>query len=124
MSTTLLIVIPVLFLAYATYRVISRGAELQRLVRDGVEAVGVVVNKVKFNTSGPRQYLLRYQYRDQMGREYSNRSQVTASVWEGYVEDGPIAVVYSASKPQISAPQYLVEQSHTALAGKTVSPQK
>jgi len=118
MSTALLLVVPVLFLAYATYRVIRRGAELQRLVRDGVEVVGVVVNKVKFNTSGPRQYLLRYQYRDQTGREHSNRSHVPSSVWEGYVEGGPIAVVYSASKPQISAPQYVVEQCRTALADK------
>lgn len=57
---------------------------------------------------------VRYEYHDDMGRAHSHTSAVIDDVWDAHEEGGPIAVVYSASRPAVSAPKYLVERARQA----------
>jgi hypothetical protein len=59
---------------------------------------------------------VRYEYVDQFGRTHSHRSTVPDDVYRSCEEGGPFPVVYSQSRPHVSAPKYLVEQSRAALA--------
>ena len=115
--------VPVAIVVGLVLVVVRRGLQMRHLVLDGVETTGQVVSKLR--QSHPRRrgsqrptLRIHYAYRDAAGGEHEHRSLVTDSFWNAHVEGGPIAVVYSKSQPQISAPRHLVEQSREALAKK------
>jgi UDP-N-acetylmuramyl tripeptide synthase len=110
----LLFALPALMFAVLYAQVVRRGRGLHLLVRDGVETTGRVVNRAKGLSI--RQKQVRYEYRDAAGRVHTGYSAVAWQFWEDHAEDGPIAVVYSARRPEISAPRFLVEQTRAALA--------
>lgn len=112
------LLVPLLLLPVAAVRVVQRGFQLRRLVADGVDATGTVVGKVTFNSSGPRSRYLRYRYQAADGRTCTHRSLVSRELMNAHQEGGPIEIVYSASRPHVSAPRYLVEQGRSALREK------
>jgi hypothetical protein len=59
---------------------------------------------------------IRYAYQDAAGRTHTHTSMITSDFWNAHVEGGPITIVYSRSRPQVSAPRHLVELSRQALA--------
>lgn len=112
---------PVAIVAGLIAVVVRRGLQMRLLVMDGVETTGRVVAKLRHVHSrrkGSQRPTVRihYAYRDAAGGEHEHRSLVTDSFWNAHEEGGPIAIVYSKSQPQVSAPRHLVEQSRAALA--------
>jgi hypothetical protein len=122
MKTLLLaIILPLLLIAFGVYAVVRRGFQMRQLVQDGVETNGTVAQKLEYPTArGSRRSSrrLRYEYRDAAGRVHSHVSMVTADFWNAHAVGGPIAIVYSRSRPQVSSPRHLVDLSRQALAGK------
>ena len=102
--------------------VVRRAGQMRLLAQDGVEVTGRVVAKLeqrrqKRRHGGPVRRI-HYAYVDAAGQAHENRSLVTDDFWHAKVEGGPIAIVYSKSQPQISAPQHLVAQAREALGGR------
>jgi hypothetical protein len=121
MTVLLYIVLPLLLVGYGIYAVVRRGFEMAQLVKDGVEATGQVQAKLEYaGASGSRRSTrrIRYAYQDAAGRTHTHTSMITSDFWNAHVEGGPIAIVYSRSRPQVSAPRHLVELSRQALAKK------
>jgi hypothetical protein len=117
MLGTALTVIPMLLLAgYAIYRVVRRGLEFRQLVEDGVDASATVVSRRLFrNGSGNRAATLRYRYQDALGRSHEYNSMVSRSIWEAHPEGSAFEIVYSRSRPALSAPRALVEPARKAM---------
>lgn len=115
------VLVPVAIFVGLIAVVVRRGLQMRQLALDGVETTGQVVAKLRHvhvRRKGSQRPSLRihYAYRDAAGAEHEHRSLVTDSFWNAHEEGGPIAIVYSQSQPQISAPKHLVEQSRAALA--------
>ncbi len=122
-STLVSLLMPVVLVVGLIILVVRRGLQMRQLLLDGVETTGQVVAKLQYRhirRKGAQRPTLkiRYAYRDAAGGEHEYRSLVTDSFWNEHAEGGPIAIVYSNSRPQISAPRHLVEQSREALAKK------
>ena len=120
-STLISLLVPVALVAGLIVLVVRRGLQMRLLATDGVETTGMVVAKLRHRhprRRGAQRPTVRihYSYRDAAGGEHEHRSLVTDSFWNEHVEGGPIAIVYSKSQPQISAPRHLVELSREALA--------
>jgi hypothetical protein len=98
-------------LGLAVLMLVRRGAQFKLLLEDGVNATGRVVDKPKFGrvNSSKKYRHLRYRYQDASGNEHVHRAQVTSSVYDAHEVDGPIEIVYSRSKPEVSAPRSLVD---------------
>lgn len=108
--------VPLLFVVGIVVLVMRRGFQMKLLLEDGIETTGTVVQKLTFGgRSGGGVRRIRYEYVDRLGRSYSHRSTVPDDVYQSCEEGGPFPVVYSQSKPHVSAPKYLVEQSRAAL---------
>lgn len=108
-------------IAIVIWLVVTRGLQLKQLVEDGVDRDGVVIRQFKLNPKSGSQstnFFLRYRYRDHKGTEHEYKSNVSRDYWVAHPEGSAIAIVHSRSKPQISAPKYLVEQAREALANK------
>lgn len=113
-------IVVVSIIAFAIGLVVSRGLEMKRLVEDGIDIDGIVVRQFSHHTRGSQSssHFLRYRYRDARGGEYTHKSNVTRDFWVAHPEGSAIAITYSKSRPQVSAPRYLVEQARTALQPK------
>ena len=111
-------VVVFLFIVAAAVIVVRRARDFRRLVDDGVEATGVVEEKLAFGrvASARKGKHIRYAYRDAEGREHRFRSQVTEGRYAEFSVGDPIAVVYSRSNPAVSAPKWLVDEAKSALA--------
>jgi hypothetical protein len=96
---------------------IARGARIQQLTQDGVNMDGEVVQQWWRNPRGPagRRYYLRYRYHDNLGAEHhTHRWLVGYDYWSAHPPGSAIAICYSASKPHISAPRYIVDLAREA----------
>ncbi len=114
----LALVVPVLIVAGLIVVVIRRGLQMKQLCADGVEATGVVTKKIQYATAkgaARNDRWMAYEYRDAQGATHAHKSLVTAEFWNAHTEGGPIAIVYSQSRPAISAPRHLVEDARRAL---------
>lgn len=119
-SIILTLAFPLLLIVAMVIVVIRRGFQVKQLAEDGIDTTATVIRKVKFRGSrSPRRYALRYRYFDQFGRSHEHRSMVTKDFHDGHEEGGHISVVYSESKPHISAPKDLVEQVKAGMAKRS-----
>ena len=85
------------------------GHEFVELEQFGVPAEGRVVEKRQIRRRGRTSTWMRYEYVDQFGKTHrSRRTLVTPEAWTAHVEGGPMAIVYSQRRPQISLPKYLM----------------
>ncbi len=94
-----------------------RGLQFKELVECGVATDAVIIDKrvVKPSPGRARQHKIAYRYTDNTGASHEHTSVVSGDV-EGHVEVGQaFPIVYSAKRPQISAPKFLVDQAATAL---------
>ena len=116
----LVVLIVLITIGLVVWLVVTRGLQLKQLVEDGLDINGVVVRQFKHNPKGPAStnYYLRYRYSDSQGREHEYKSTVSYDYWAAHPEGHAIAITYSASRPQVSAPRYLVEQAREALNKK------
>ncbi len=107
-------------IAWVMWLAMTRGLQLKQLIEDGVDINGVVVRQFKHNPKGPAStnYYLRYRYNDSQGGAHEYKSNVGYDYWVAHPEGQSIAITYSASRPQISAPRYLVAQARKALGRK------
>jgi len=113
--------VPVAIVVGLVVMVVRRGFQMKQLVQDGVAVTGVVTDKIEHPTaSGSRRSSRRiaYEYRDAAGQAHRHISLVTSDFWNAHAEGGPIDIVYSRSRPGISAPAHLVELSRQALGRK------
>lgn len=102
-------VVMALAFALALRTAVTWSREVVELERDGVRVTGRVVEKRRQRSRGATSAWIRYTYVDRLGRGHrSRRNLVTPDAWEGLTEGGPIAVVYSSRRPQVSAPEYLL----------------
>ena len=110
--------ISLLFFAYLVYRIVKRGNELKQIVADGIETTGTVTKAMRFGASRPKLYL-RYEYRDGGGALHTQKSNVNRDYFDAHPEGSPIAIVYSASRPDLAAPLELIEKAREALRKPT-----
>ncbi|HET7618173.1 MAG TPA: DUF3592 domain-containing protein [Vicinamibacterales bacterium] len=117
-SVALFVVAPALFMVGLIVFALRRGLQMKQLAADGVEATGTVTRKLKFSggaTATQRTYRVLYTYTDEYGRNYKAKTGVSKDVFDSLQEGGPIAIMYSRSKPGVSGPTYQVEQARQAL---------
>jgi hypothetical protein len=121
MTTLILsIAVPLLIVAAIVFMVVRRGLQMRELCDHGVMVSGTVLRKLSRPGPGNKSRLhkLAYGYMDDRGLSHEHISVVPQSVWDACGEGGPIEVVYSSKRTQVSAPRYLVEQCREALAGR------
>jgi hypothetical protein len=94
--------------------VVHRERQLKQLAHDGVDVKGIVVRQSGGTHADP--HYIRYRYRDGRGQEREHKIQVIQEFWVNHPKGSPIAVVYSKSRPSISAVKYQVEQKRKAFA--------
>ena len=111
------LLVPVLIVAGIIFLAVKRGLEMKALCEDGVEVTAQVVEKrsVRNSNSSSRQQKLVYRYTDSAGKAHEHTSVMPGDVYMKYNEGGEVPVVYSAKKPSVSAPKYLVDQARAAL---------
>lgn len=111
------LLVPVLIVGGIVFLAVKRGLEMKELCEHGVEITGQVVEKrsVRNSNSSSRQQKLVYRYTDNAGKSHEHTSVMPGTVYEAHNEGGDIAVVYSAKRPSVSAPKYLVDQARAAL---------
>lgn len=108
-------------IALVIWLVITRGLQMKQLLDDGIDIDGKVVRQFKHNPktgSLSTDHFLRYSYRDSAGREHEYKSSVNRDFWAAHPEGSAIAITYSKSKPEISAPRFLVDAARDAMAKK------
>jgi hypothetical protein len=119
MSSIALFVVPVLFVVGLIVFAVRRGLQMKQLAADGVHATGTVTRKLRFSGQGTvrqRNYRVLYTYTDDFGRRHQAKAGVSKAVFDGLEEGGPIAVMYSRTRPSVSGPAYQVEQTRQALS--------
>jgi hypothetical protein len=111
------VLVPALFIAGFIAFAIRRGLQLKQLAGDGVEAAGTVTRKLTFRGRGisQRTYRVLYSYTDEFGSPHRAKTGVSKAVFDDLEEGGPIAIMYSRSRPHVSGPTYQVEQARQAL---------
>lgn len=107
----LVLVLLVLAICAGLLSMASRwGRQDLELQQFGVEVSGTVTEKRSVQRRGQQSTHIRYEYVDQFGKRHrSRRTFVTSEAWDIHVEGGPIAIIYSRRRPDISLPKYLVE---------------
>ncbi len=101
--------------------VVTRGLQMKQLLEDGIDIDGKVVRQFRHNPktgSLSTDHFLRYSYRDGAGREHEYKSNVNRDFWAAHPEGSTIAITHSKSKPEISAPRFLVDAAREAMAKK------
>ncbi|MDZ4404138.1 DUF3592 domain-containing protein [Prosthecobacter sp.] len=111
------LLVPVLIVGAMIFIFVRRGLQMRELCEHGVETTGQIVEKrvVKAGKSTSKQWKIVYRYTDSAGATHSHTSVVSIEAYQNHEEGGPIQVVYSAKRPVISAPKYLVDQARKAL---------
>ena len=111
------LLVPVLIVGGIVFLAAKRGLQMKELCEHGVEVTAQVLEKrsVRNSNSSSRQQKLVYRYTDSTGTIHEHTSVMPGAVYESYDEGGDIAVVYSAKRPSVSAPKYLVDQARAAL---------
>ncbi|MCF7220201.1 DUF3592 domain-containing protein [Marilutibacter chinensis] len=104
-------------LALAMVAIVAwRAVQMRRLVEDGVEAEGRVIERISHATSARQsQKRLRYEYRDHDGQRHEHLSLVPDAFWNSHPVGARIAVAYVRSRPGTSAPLELVRQARQAV---------
>lgn len=113
--------IVVAIIALVIWLVITRGLQLKQLLEDGIDTDGKVIRQFKRNpkkASLSTDFFLRYSYRDRNGIEHEYKSNVNRDFWVAHPEGSAIAITYSKSKPEISAPRFLLDAAREAMAKK------
>lgn len=114
--------LPLLLIAWGIHAVLRRGFQFARLARDGRPVTGLVTQKPEYpGAIGSKRNSRRiaYEYQDAWGRTHSHTSIVSATFWNQHEVGGPIELVYSESRPEISAPAALVEHARDRLKSST-----
>lgn len=109
--------VPALIIAGLIVVVVRRGFQMKQLCADGVDITGTVVAKLQYHSakgSVRNDRWIRYEY-TVGGATHSHKSLVTSEYWSAHSEGGPIDLVYSRSRPGISAPRPLVESCRAAM---------
>lgn len=90
---------------------ISRAMEMTELTKYGVETKGTVVEKrsVPGGRSATRRQKLVYSYTDNRGASHQHTSVVRYDTYARYEVGGPIDIVYSSKRPQISAMKEMID---------------
>lgn len=110
----LVVGLPAVFVVAFVVIVFRRGLQMNQLVAAGVETLGTITSKQTHHRKSVKTYHLGYRYTDGQGQSHNHRSMVEGSIYRAFEEKGAIPVIYSASKPSVSAPRYLVEQTREA----------
>jgi len=106
-------------IALVIWLVITRGLQLKQLLEDGIDTEGKVLRQFKHNPktgSLSTDHFLRYSYRDRNGIEHEYKSRVNRDFWAAHPEGSTIAITYSKSKAEISAPRFLVDAARETMA--------
>lgn len=96
--------------------VMRSGLQMRRLVDDGIEAQGRVIDRIRHTGSTYQsQKRLKYAYWDLDRVRYERVSLVSDHFWNTHPRGTPIAIVYLRGHPQVSAPLELVKQARQAM---------
>lgn len=113
--------IVIAIIALVIWLAVTRGLQLKQLLEDGMDTDGKVIRQFKRNpkkASLSTDFFLRYSYRDRNGIEHEYKSNVNRDFWAAHPEGSAIAITYSKSRPEISAPRFLVDAAREAMAKK------
>lgn len=99
---------------------VQRGLEMKELVEQGVETQGTIISKrsVTAPRTSTRQQKLAYRYTDKQGGSHEHTSIVTYDAYDQYELGQPIAVIYSAKRPGVSAAKFMVDLARETMQKK------
>ncbi|WP_111266226.1 DUF3592 domain-containing protein [Marilutibacter maris] len=108
--------IPIVLLLAMVAVLARRGLQMRRLLAEGVETEGRVIEQVSHTArTYQAQKRIRYEYIDASGKHHRHLSLVSDETWDAHPRGTRIAVVYARSRPSVSAPLALVEQARKAM---------
>jgi hypothetical protein len=114
------LLVPVLIVSGLIYLAVRRGLQMRELCDHGIDATGQIFSKRSISgaKSSSRRWKLGYRYTDSSGATHEHTSVVSIEQYQKHDEGGPIEVVYSSKRPEISSPKYLVDECMKALGKK------
>ena len=114
------LLVPVIVFGGMIFMAVRRGLQMRELCDHGIETPGRIFSKrsVSGGHNNDRTEKLAYEYTDNAGTIHRHTSVVPLAIYQAHQQGGTIPVVYSARKPSISAPKYLVDQCLQALGKK------
>lgn len=125
----LFVALPATIFLTVIWRLLRSSLGLKHLVELGaggrIETEAIVLGKEerhdKIRGAGTHRCLVRYEYRDGLGRLQRARAEVPEPLFRGLIEGGPLAVAYSSSRPGVSAPVAAIEEAAARFAPRSAT---
>lgn len=96
------------------FNLYRRAKQVHQLLNEGVPAQGTLTAKRRVTQKGRSRYIFSYEY-EADGRQRKGRSVVSGDVFDAHTEGQLLAVRYLASKPSVSAPEFVLDKARQDL---------
>lgn len=96
------------------FNLYQRAKHIHQLLSEGVPAQGTLSSKRRIAQKGRSRFILSYEY-EADGRQRKGRSVVSREVFEAHTEGQTLAVRYLSGKPNVSAPELVLEKARQDL---------
>lgn len=96
------------------FNLYRRAKQIHELLKDGVPAQGTLSSKRRITQKGRARFIFSYEY-EADGRRRKGRSVVSHEVFDAHEEGQVLAVRYLATKPSVSAPEFVLEKARKDL---------
>jgi len=97
-------------LALVLFSMYQRARQVHALVTEGIPIQGNVTNRRRFTQKGRMRFVLSYEYQPD-GQTRRGRSVVSREQFEAHGEGDMLPLRYLASKPSVSAPEFVLDQA-------------
>ena len=115
------LLMPVFILATVVFVMARRALQFKELSEHGIDTDAVIIEKrtVRPSNSGSWKKKIVYRYQDGGGASHEHTTVVSDEVYGRYAEGEAFPITYSAKKPSVSGPRYLVDEARKLKAKKT-----
>jgi hypothetical protein len=115
------LLVPVLIFGAIIFVIGRRVMQFKELSEQGVDTDAIILEKrtVRPSNSGSWKKKIVYRYQDSSGASHEATTLVSVEVYDRYAEGEAFPVTYSAKRPHVSGPRYLVDEARKVKAKKT-----
>jgi hypothetical protein len=115
------LLVPVLILGAIVFVIGRRVMQFKELSEHGIDTDAIILEKrsVRPGSSGGWKKKIVYRYQDSSGGSHEATTIVSDQIYDRYAEGEAFPVTYSARKPSVSGPRYLVDEARKLKAKKT-----